>query len=253
MSRWKDERPTRAAGLSAKEEILARVRSALAVPRRDEITRAEDVPRDYQRADDRQEVATAPEKVRDVLVQRLEDYTAIVHRTTAERAPAVVATALAQAGSVVVPPGLPAAWTQEVAAEVVLDDGSATPRRLDAIDAVLTGCHTAIALTGTIVLRGDELGGRRAISLVPDHHVVVVRSEDVVLGVPKGIERMAADPTAAWTMISGPSATSDIELSRVEGVHGPRRLEVVLIEPVPAPGTEPASPTTTTTAQERTP
>lgn len=252
MNRWIDQRPTRTAGLSAKEEILARVRSALAVPRRDEITGAEDVPRDYQRADDRQELATAPGKVRDVLVQRLEDYTAIVHRTTAHQAPAVIAAALGAAGSVVVPAGLPGAWTQEVAAEVILDDGSATPRRLDAIDAVLTGCHTAIALTGTIVLRGDELGGRRAISLVPDHHVVVVRSEDVVLGVPKGIERMAADPTAAWTMISGPSATSDIELSRVEGVHGPRRLEVVLIEPDPPPQAPPSAPATTT-AQERTP
>src|SRR5690606_34995268 len=100
-------------------------------------------------------------------------------------------------------------------------------------DAVLTGCHTAIALTGTLVLRGDGQGGRRAISLVPDHHVVVVESEQVVLGVPRAIERMAEDPRAAWTMISGPSATSDIELDRVEGVHGPRRLEIILIEPEP--------------------
>src|SRR5699024_12823405 len=111
--------------------------------------------------------------------------------------------------------------------------------------------HTAIALTGTLVLRGDDRGGRRAISLVPDHHVVVVDSEEVVLGVPKAIERMASDPRAAWTMISGPSATSDIELSRVEGVHGPRRLEVGLIEPEPAPEPEPQQAPATT--EEKTP
>lgn len=238
MNDWTDTRPVRTPGLSAKEEILARVRTALAAPRRDEVTDAADVPRDYQRADDKQEVSTAPEKVRDVLVQRLEDYTAIVHRTTAAGAPAVIAAALADASGVIVPPELPGEWTGEVAAEVLVDDGTASPRRLDAIDAVLTGCHTAIAITGTLVLRADGLGGRRAISLVPDHHVVVVRHDQVVLGVPRAIERMAEDPRAAWTMISGPSATSDIELDRVEGVHGPRRLEIVLIDPDPEPDPE---------------
>ncbi|AXK44827.1 LutC/YkgG family protein [Brachybacterium saurashtrense] len=253
MNEQRDARPTRTPGLSAKEEILGRVRAALAVPRRDEVTEAADVPRDYQRADDKQEVRTAPEKVRGVLVQRLEDYTATVHRTTAAEAPAVIAAALAGARSVVVPPALPEAWRAQVDADVVLDDGTATPRELDAIDAVLTGCHTAIALTGTLVLRGDGRGGRRAISLVPDHHVVVVEAEEVVLGVPKAIERMAEDPAAAWTMISGPSATSDIELDRVEGVHGPRRLEVVLIEPEPEQDpAQPTDPTTAQTAQEQT-
>ncbi|WP_114855980.1 LUD domain-containing protein [Brachybacterium sp. YJGR34] len=250
MNEWTQERPVRTPGLSAKEEILARVRSALATPRRDEITEAQDVPRDYQRADDKQEQRTAPEKMRDVLVQRLEDYTAIVHRTTAAEAPAIIAAALGEARGVVVPSQLPEDWTSAVDAELLVDDGSASPHRLDALDAVLTGCHTAIAITGTIVLRGDGRSGRRAISLVPDHHVIVVEAEQVVLGVPKGIERMAEDPTAAWTMISGPSATSDIELSRVEGVHGPRRLEVVLIEPEPEPdpapeaATDPASAST---------
>lgn len=235
MNEWTDSRPARTPGMSAKDEILARVRSALAVPRRDEVTEAADVPRTYQRADDKQELRTAPEKVREVLVQRLEDYTARVHRATAATAAAVIAEALGEARSVVMPDGLPSSWHERVGAALVVDDGALTPHELDQIDAVLTGCHTAIALTGTIVLRADGLGGRRAISLVPDHHVVVIDAEQVVLGVPKGIERMAEDPTAAWTMISGPSATSDIELDRVEGVHGPRRLDVVLIEPEPAP------------------
>lgn len=243
MNDWADQRPTRTAGMSAKEEILARLRTALEVPRRDEITTADDVPRDYQRADHKQETSTAPEKVRNLLVRRLEDYTAVVHRTTASEAPAAIADALNGAGSVVLPSGLPAEWTREVTARLTRDDGALTPHDLDGIDAVLTGCHTAIAQTGTLVLRGDDVSGRRAVSLVPDHHVVVVDAaggEQVVLGVPKGIERMNTDPTAAWTMISGPSATSDIELSRVEGVHGPRRLDVVLIEPDPDPEPIPA-------------
>ncbi|WP_193106219.1 LUD domain-containing protein [Brachybacterium sp. FME24] len=238
MSEWADQRPAHTPGMSAKDEILARVRAALDVPRRDEITEAQDVPRAYQRADDKQEISTDRAKVRDVLVQRLEDYTAVVHRTTFDGAPAAIAAALGEAARVIVPPGVPASWTDDLDPEVTRDDGTLSPRGLDAIDAVLTGCHTAIALTGTIVLRGDDLGGRRAVSLVPDHHVVVVEAEQVVLGVPKGIERMGTDPGAAWTMISGPSATSDIELSRVEGVHGPRRLDVVLIEPAPEPTPE---------------
>ncbi len=243
MNDWHDDRPRRTPGLSAKQEILGRLRTALAVERRDAVTEAADVPRAYQRADDRQETATDPAKVRQLLVTRLEDYTAVVHRTTAAGVPATVAEALGDAQSVVVPPALPAAWTAGLAVEPVRDDGTLGARELDAIDAVVTGCHTAIALTGTIVLRGDDLSGRRILSLVPDLHVVVVDAADVALGVPRAIERMAEDPTAPWTMVSGPSATSDIELSRVEGVHGPRHLHVVLVEPDPDPAPE-------TTAQE---
>lgn len=243
MNDWADQRPTRTAGMSAKDEILARLRTALEAPRRDEVTTADDVPRDYQRADHKQETSTDPAKVRNLLVRRLEDYTAVVHRTTASEVPAAVAAALGGAGSVVIPAGLPEEWTREVTAPLTRDGGTLAPHELDRIDAVLTGCHTAIAQTGTIVLRGDEVSGRRAISLVPDHHVIVVDAAagaQVVLGVPKGIERMNTDPAATWTMISGPSATSDIELDRVEGVHGPRRLDVVLIEPDPDPEPEPA-------------
>ncbi|ASK66806.1 hypothetical protein CFK39_14430 [Brachybacterium avium] len=235
MSEWTDARPARTPGMTAKEEILARVRAALAVPRRDEVTESGDVPRTYQRADDKQEIRTAPTKVRGVLVQRLEDCAATVHRTTAAAAPAAIAAALGGARSAVVPSGLPAAWLTQLDASLVVDDGATTSHELDAFDAVLTGCHTAIALTGTLVLRSDDRGGRRALSLVPDRHVVVVESEQVVLGVPKAIERMGQDAAAAWTMISGPSATRNIEFERVEGMHGPRRLEVVLIEPEPEP------------------
>lgn len=230
------KRPVRTAGMSAKEEILARVRSALEVPRRDPVTRAEDVPRAYQRADDKQETATDPGKIRDVLVSRLEDYTATVHRTTHTDLAETVRAAIGDATRVIVPSGVPEGWLAALDAEIVTDDGTAHPRELDRFDAVLTGCHTAIAMTGTVVLRSDDVGGRRAITLIPDHHIIVIDSKQVVLGVPKAIARMNEDPGAAWTMISGPSATSDIELDRVEGVHGPRRLDIVLIEPEPAGG-----------------
>ena len=112
MSTWDDRRPTRTAGMSAKEEILARVRSALAVPRRDEVTDYADVPRAYQRADDKQETGTDPGKVRDVLVQRLEDYTTVVHRTTESGASSAIARALGGAATVVVPAALPGEWTE---------------------------------------------------------------------------------------------------------------------------------------------
>ncbi|UVY83254.1 LUD domain-containing protein [Brachybacterium sp. NBEC-018] len=241
MSTRPAPRPVRTPGLSAKEEIMARLRAALDVPRRDAVTEADDVPRDYQRADDRQEVSTDPAKVRDVLAQRIADYRATVHRTTPSQLPAAIAEALDGAGSVIVPPGVPEGWTAQVAATVQVDDGTPGPRELDVIDAVLTGCHTAIAVTGTLVLRSDDLSGRRALTLVPDRHVVVVQADQVVLGVPKGIERMGEDPASPWTLISGPSATSDIELERVEGVHGPRQLHVVLVDPEPEPEPEPGS------------
>src|SRR5699024_3338661 len=108
------QRPGRTAGLSAKEEILARLRTALDAPRPDEITTAEDIPRDYQRADHKQETSTDPTKIRNLLVRRLEDYTAVVHRTTSSQAPAAIATALGDAEHVVVPTALPPEWTREL-------------------------------------------------------------------------------------------------------------------------------------------
>lgn len=240
MSRAESLRPARTAGMSAKEEILERLRSALTAPGQESRAQQE-IPRRYQRADDKQETSTDPAKVRDVLVQRLEEYRAHVRRTTEAGLASAIAEALGEERRVIVPPGLPEDWLAELPADVTraVDDGSAGPRELDAVDAAITGAHTAVALTGTVILRADDLGGRRAITLVPDHHIAVVGADQVVLGVPRAVERMGEDPGASWTMISGPSATSDIELERVEGVHGPRRLDVILVEPAPESEADP--------------
>jgi L-lactate dehydrogenase complex protein LldG len=138
-----------------------------------------------------------------------------------------VRTALAGVtGTVVVPPGLPQDWWPAGLDGRVTDDGSLSAADLDAAAAVLTGCAAACAATGTIALDGSPDQGRRALTLVPDVHVCVVHAEQVVQTVPELLA--ALEPTRPITFVSGPSATSDIELQRVEGVHGPRTLIVVL-------------------------
>jgi L-lactate dehydrogenase complex protein LldG len=115
--------------------------------------------------------------------------------------------------------------------ELVVDDPPLSPQQLDALDGVLTGCALGIAETGTIVLDGGERSGRRAITLVPDYHLCIVEAASIVAGVPDAVAALA-DAAAAGrpiTLVSGPSATSDIELDRVEGVHGPRTLDVLVV------------------------
>ncbi|GAA1849062.1 lactate utilization protein C [Myceligenerans crystallogenes] len=184
----------------------------------------------------------------ELLVDRLADYKARVHRVAGDEIAATVArlvTELPLAGdaaetgsrgdvsAVVVPHGLDAAWLAGLPAGVqVVTDAPGQPlpaSDLERTDVVVTAARVAIAETGTIVLDGEPGQGRRAISLVPDVHVCVIRADQVVQTVPEAVRLLAGHPARPLTWISGPSATSDIELDRVEGVHGPRTLHVVLV------------------------
>jgi L-lactate dehydrogenase complex protein LldG len=161
----------------------------------------------------------------DLLAERVADYRAIVHRVTPKELPGAIAAALsARTGTYALPGGLPGEWVAEVDPARLRAEVPVT--ELDGIAGVITGCAVAIAETGTIVLDHGPGQGRRALTLVPDHHLVVITADQVVPDVPEGLRRLA--PTRPLTFVSGPSATSDIELSRVEGVHGPRTLEVFL-------------------------
>ncbi|CAL9663173.1 LutC/YkgG family protein [Streptomyces sp. enrichment culture] len=213
--------------MSSRERILGRVRRALADVPADEAPYERAVARDYAREHGRRDVAATVE----LLAENLADYRALVHRCVEGELPGLIARLLAAhgSGSVVVPPGLPAGWLAGTGARLVQDDAASTAPELDRVDSVVTGCAVAVAETGTIVLDGSPDQGRRRITLIPDHHICVVRvPEQVVGGVPQALGRL--DPTRPLTWISGPSATSDIELDRVEGVHGPRTLEVVLVD-----------------------
>lgn len=209
--------------MGAREEVLARLRTA-----RDAGGPATPVvvPREYHPAG---RFAPGGEQVVARLDETLTDYRATVTRVAAEADVAeAVAAFLASAGHVVVPPGLPEGWLAAFRGSVRRDEPPCTVDELDHLDAVVTGAAVAVADTGTFVLDSaapDQ--GRRVITLVPDHHVCVIRAADVVCSVPEAIARLG--PTRPLTFVSGPSATSDIELDRVEGVHGPRRLDVVLV------------------------
>ncbi|AKN74291.1 lactate utilization protein B/C [Streptomyces sp. PBH53] len=212
--------------MSSRERILGRVRRALADVTPDDRPYAEAVPREYLREHGERSVAQTVE----LLAENLADYRAVVHRAGAAELPLLITRLLAERGcrEVLVPAGLPPQWLAAAGPVRVHDRAADTAQRLDRVDSVVTGCAVAIAETGTIVLDGSPDQGRRRISLVPDHHICVVRVPDqVVSSVPQALERL--DPARPSTWISGPSATSDIELDRVEGVHGPRTLEVILL------------------------
>ena len=205
---------------SAKEVILGRIRMALA-----DASESAPVTRDYLRSDERDQAAIIEE-----LIDRLRDYKAHVDHIEADALPAAIASACARYDihRLVTPADVPQEWVP-AGVEALRDDPPLAVSQLDTSDGVLTGCALAIAKTGTIVLDGGARQGRRALSLVPDRHLCVVLAEQVVGSVPEGIERLGGRATHPITFISGPSATSDIELSRVEGVHGPRTLHVLLV------------------------
>jgi L-lactate dehydrogenase complex protein LldG len=193
--------------MSARDEILGRVRAALA-----------DAPAPPTASVPRR----TPDPSVDVLAlfcERVADYRAVVERCTSRQLPARVRAALPEGAQVVVPPDLGLNVRG-----AVIDDGLSAAD-LDALDAVVTRARVGIAETGTIVLDHGPGQGRRAITLVPDLHVCVVEADQVVADVPDAV----LDASRPLTWVSGPSATSDIELDRVEGVHGPRTLHVIVV------------------------
>ena len=202
--------------MTARAEILSRIRSALA-----DAPAPDPVPRDYHR-----EPASGPGDV-ELFAHTVDDYRAQVHRADETTVAEVVTGLIANGARAVVPPDLPRSWRPR--GDVVVDGAPAelSTLELDAVDVVVTGCTLGIAATGTIVLDGGAGQGRRALTLVPDHHICIVRTDQIVDTVPQAFQTL--DATAPLTFISGPSATSDIELNRVEGVHGPRTLDVVIV------------------------
>ena len=209
----------------ARAAILGRVRDAL-----------RDVPADEAAAADDGLAPPSPAPpaggLVDRFVDRVEDYRATVTRCAASEVAQTVAAICERHGArrLGAPAGLDRDWLP-AGLEVLSDDPPLGVDVLDGVDGVVTGSALGIAETGTIVLDGGPASGRRALSLVPDLHVCVVMADDLVAGVPEAVSGMSAAVGAgrAVTLVSGPSATSDIELDRVEGVHGPRRLEVVLV------------------------
>jgi L-lactate dehydrogenase complex protein LldG len=230
--------------MSAREEVLRRIRRALAQPpdgsgpaagetqaagEMPAATADAVVPRGYRTSS---ELAGA--ELLDMLTDRLTDYGSAVRRCRPGELEATVAAALADRGvhRIVVPPGLPLAQLATPdprlgQAEVVIDAGRLSASELDGFDGVVTTATVAIAETGTIVLDGSAGQGRRALSLIPDYHLCILADSQVVGLVTQSIPMLT--PRQPLTWISGPSATSDIELDRVQGVHGPRTLEVILV------------------------
>ncbi|WP_035803848.1 LutC/YkgG family protein [Kitasatospora mediocidica] len=207
---------------SARDDILARVRAANATQRAEPGA----VPRTYLRHAPGIDPADRA-AVLALFAERLVEYGATVHRVRSADVAAVLAAALPE-GSAVVPGGFPAPWLAEWTGAVIADTPPLPAGRLDTVDAVVTTCAAAIADSGTLVLDGGPGQGRRAATLLPDLHLCVVQADQVVSSIPEAIG--ALNPRRPLTWISGPSATADIEMIRVQGVHGPRRLTVVLVE-----------------------
>jgi L-lactate dehydrogenase complex protein LldG len=204
--------------MTAREEILARIRLAVSSSAADAGATG------YRERGDLAGVALL-----ELLSDRLTDYRATVRRADPATLAGTIAAALQDRGArrLVVPPGLDLPLPDW--AEVTVDD-QLSAAALDSFDCVISRAAVAIAETGTIILDGSTGQGRRAISLVPDYHLCIVEASQVVQLVPEAVARLADSATRPLTWISGPSATSDIELERVEGVHGPRTLEVILLE-----------------------
>ena len=222
---------------TARDQILARIRAATGNSRRpdEEIDAAyAALPRDYLRAHH----DAASHDIAELFAERAADYRAIVERVPEPDLAQAVARILAdraaaEPGPIVIPDGLPPGWLAALPAgiERASDAPALSAAELDRAAGVVTGCAVAIAETGTIILDHGPGQGRRALPLVPDFHLVVVRADQIAADLADAFARL--DPARPHTLISGPSATSDIELIRVEGVHGPRTLHVLLTLALP--------------------
>ena len=216
--------------MSSRDEVLARIRAAIGDAPRPDVDQAyRELPRPYLRAHHdpaRQDIVA-------LFAERAADYRAVVERLPAYEVPPTVARVLRdrarafqpQEAGFAVPDGFPEEWIP-AGITVARDDPPLSAAQLDRLAGVVTGCAVAIAETGTIILDHGPAQGRRALTLVPDFHLVIVRADQVAADLPGAFGRL--DPRRPQTLISGPSATSDIELIRVEGVHGPRTLHILL-------------------------
>lgn len=201
--------------MNAREEILGRAKAAIAT------AEPRPIPREYR---------TVGDEGAQTFLDRLAHYDATAHVVQASELDQTVRAVLGER-KIVVPQGIPDAWIET--ANALHDDPPLDHDALDAADGVLTTCALAVAQTGTIVLDGGPGMGRRALTLLPDYHLCVVRADQLVASVPEAINQLK-DPTRPLTFISGPSATVDIEMTRVRGVHGPRRLEVIFLAEAPS-------------------
>jgi L-lactate dehydrogenase complex protein LldG len=211
----------------ARSEVLSAIRSAnrgAADPHRAEVEYSQ-IPRTYT-----QRSAASRDETLALFTERLIDYDAHVVHCTPNQLPDAIQDALQQhnASRVLIPEDLPRDILP--AGLSATPDSNLSPAELDRFDAAVTLCTLAIAETGTLVLQGLAGQGRRATTLVPDVHVCILRAEDVVATVPEAFERLAPTATGPLTFVSGPSATADIEMTRIKGVHGPRQLHILIVQ-----------------------
>jgi L-lactate dehydrogenase complex protein LldG len=212
---------------AARAEILRRIRAAKGTTSEAPVVERgwSSIERSYRR-----EATHERENILELFEDRLRDYDAHVVRVRPSEVRASVAAMLAERGKkrIVIPAGLPQEWLPD-GFSFVVDEG-ASSAELDGFDGVVTGATVAIAETGSIVLQKAPGQGRRAITLVPDYQLCLVKVEDVVETVPEAMDRLSATAHLPTTFFSGPSATADIEMTRIKGVHGPRFLDVILME-----------------------
>jgi L-lactate dehydrogenase complex protein LldG len=215
---------TGAIGVSARAAILAKIRRSAGDHAAEREAEYASIPRDYRR-----QGVSGPDAVVDLLAERLGDYDAHIYRCAEHEVPQTVETAMTERGKTALlrAPELPEEWLPSSHRFPTL--GGKTYEEIDRAEGVITGCVAAIALTGTIILRHGPRDGRRALTLIPDYHLCVVFAEQVVETAPEGFARLRGMETVPLTTVSGPSATADIEMTRVKGVHGPRFLDVILV------------------------